>query len=88
MRFYNEAATIVADLGTPAERGAILHRQGELYQNQGKYSEALSTLVKAYADDQRIGHPDRETLKAKIDTLVVRNELQEVYAELCEKYGI
>ena len=88
MRFYSEAATIAADLGTPAERGAILRHQGDLYQNQGKYREALSTWVQAYVEDRRIGHPDREQLKEKIDTLVAEHELHEVYAEHCEQHGI
>jgi len=44
--------------------------------------------VQAYAEDRRIGHPDREALKEKIDVLVAGHELQEVYAELCERYGM
>ena len=87
-RFYNEAATIATNLDTPTERGAVLHRQGELYQTQGKYREALSTLVQAYVEDQRIGHPDREALKVKIDNLVASYDLQEFYIELQEQYGI
>ena len=66
----------------------MLHRQAELYQNQGKYREALSTWVQAYVEDQRIGHPDRETLKEKIDILVASHDLQEYYIELQEQYGI
>jgi tetratricopeptide (TPR) repeat protein len=87
-RFYSEAASIAADLRTPAERGAILHRQGELYQSQGKYREALATWVQAYVGDRRVGHPDREALKERMDALVVKHELQEYYAELCERYGM
>jgi tetratricopeptide (TPR) repeat protein len=87
-RFYTEAATIATNLDTPTERGAVLHRQGELYQTQGKYREALSTWVRAYVEDQRIGHPDRETLKGKIDILVASHDLQEYYIELQEQYGI
>ena len=87
-RFYSEAATIAANLGTPAERCAILHRQGELYQNQGKLREALAAWVQAYVQDRRVGHPDREALKERIEALVAEHELQEVYAELCERYGI
>ena len=87
-RFYTEAATIATNLDTPTERGAVLHRQAELYQNQGKYREALSAWVQAYVEDQRIGHPDRETLKEKIDILVASHDLQEYYIELQEQYGI
>jgi tetratricopeptide (TPR) repeat protein len=88
VRFYSEATTIAADLGTPAERGAILRHQGELYQNQGKYREALSTWVQAYVEDRRVGYPDREALKEKIDAFVAEHDLQEVYAKLSERYGI
>ncbi len=87
-RFYSEAALIAANLGTPAERGAVLHRQGELYQSQSKYQEALSTWVQAYIEDRRLGHPDRESLKVKIDSLVTKHDLQEFYADLCKQYGI
>jgi len=88
VRFYSEAATIAADLDTPAEHCAILRHLGELNQMQGKYREALTTLVQAYAEDRRIGHPDREALKEKIDALVAEHELQELYTELCKRYGI
>jgi tetratricopeptide (TPR) repeat protein len=85
-RVYSEAASIAADLSTPAEHGAILRHQGELYEEQGKYREALSTWVQAYFEDRRIGHPEREALKEKIDLLVAEHELQEAYVELCERF--
>jgi len=87
-RFYSEAATIAANLGTPAERCAILHRQGELYQIQGKYREALAAWFQGYIQDRRVEHPDREALKERIDSFVAEHELQEVYAELCKQYGM
>jgi hypothetical protein len=55
---------------------------------QGKYREALTTLVQAYVEDGRIGHPDREALKEKIDALAAEHELQEHYTELSDRYGI
>jgi len=85
---YNEAATIAADLHTPAERCAILHRQGELYYIREKYQEALTTWVQAYAEDQRQGHPDRESLKDKIEALVENHGLQKMYEELVERLDI
>ncbi len=87
-RLYNQAATIAANLDTPAERGAILHHQGELYHIQGKYHEALDAWVQAFAQDSRLGHPERESLKDRIDALVTEHNLQEVYAELCKQYGM
>jgi tetratricopeptide (TPR) repeat protein len=87
-RFYNQAATIAVNLDTPAERCAILHRQGELYQNQGKYREALDAWVQSFVQDRRVGHPDRESLKERIDALVAVHDLQEAFAELCKQYGM
>ncbi len=87
-RFYNQAATIAANLGTLPERCAVLHHQGELYQIQGKYHEALVAWLQAFVQDHRLGHPERESLKERIDTLVTEHSLQEVYAELCETYGL
>jgi tetratricopeptide (TPR) repeat protein len=87
-RFYNEAATIAAQLEAPAERCAILHRQGELYQIQGKYREALDAWMQAFVQDRRVGHPDREALKERMDALVAEHDLQEVYAELRRQYGM
>ena len=55
---------------------------------QGEYREALTTWVQAYAEDRRLGHPDREALKEMIDALVAEYELQELYTELCDQYGI
>jgi tetratricopeptide (TPR) repeat protein len=85
---YNQAATIAANLDTPAEHCAILHHQGELYTMQGKYPEALDAWVQAFAQDSRLGHPERESLKDRIDALVTEHSLQEVYARLCKLYGI
>jgi tetratricopeptide (TPR) repeat protein len=87
-RFYNQAATIAVNLDTPAERCAILHRQGELYQNQGKYREALDAWVQSFVQDRRVGHPDRESLKGRIDALVAVHDLQEAFAELCKQNGM
>jgi tetratricopeptide (TPR) repeat protein len=87
-RFYNQAATIAANLDTPAEHCAVLHHQGELYHIQGKYHEALGVWVQAFAQDRRLGHSERESLKDRIDALVAEHNLQEIYAELCKQYGI
>jgi hypothetical protein len=86
-RLYNQAATIAANLDTPAERCAILHRQGELYQMQGNYQEALVAWVQAFALDSRLGHPERELLRDKIEALVTEHSLQVGYADLCKQYG-
>jgi DNA-binding NarL/FixJ family response regulator len=79
-RFYGEAARIAVHLDTLAERCAILHRQGELYQIQGKYREALEAWVQAYIQDRRVGHPDRESLKERIDALVAEHDFQQAFA--------
>jgi tetratricopeptide (TPR) repeat protein len=87
-RCYDEAASIAAHLDTPAERCAILRRQGELYQVQGKYREALTAWVQAFVRDHRVGHPVRESLKERIDTLVTAYDLQDAFAELRKQYGM
>jgi tetratricopeptide (TPR) repeat protein len=87
-RFYDEAASIAAHLDTPAERCAILHRQGVLYQIQGKYREALAAWFQAFVQDRRVGHSDREALKERMDALVVVHNLQEDLAELRKQYGM
>src|SRR5207247_9689432 len=53
-RFYSEAATIAANLGTPTERCAILHRQGELYQIQGKNREAIAAWLQGDIQDRSV----------------------------------
>ncbi len=87
-RFYNQAAAIATNLDTPAERCAILHHQGELHSIQGQYHEALAAWVQALAQDRRLGHPEREGLQEKINSLVTEQHLQEVYAELCKQHGL
>jgi len=84
--YYEQAATIATNLDTPAERCAVLHHQGELYRMQGKYHEALAAWVQAFVQDRRLWHPDRESLKGKIDTLVAEHDLKEPYIELCKQY--
>jgi len=44
--------------------------------------------VQAFVCDQRIGHAEREDLKARIDLLVHEQHLESNYAELCKKQGI
>src|SRR5258708_13289264 len=87
-RFYNQAAAIATNLDTPAERCAILHHQGELHSIQGQYHEALAAWVQALAQDRRLGHPEREGLQEKINSLVTEQHLQQVSAELCNKHAM
>ncbi len=86
-RFYNQAVVIATNLDTPAERCAVLHHQGELHFIQGQYIEALAAWVQALAQDRRMGHPDRQVLQDKINTLVAEQHLEETYAELCKQHG-
>jgi len=81
-RFYNQAVTIITNLDTPAERCAVLHHQGELRYLQGQYREALADWVQALTQDRRLGHPERQTLEDRINTLVAEQHLEEAYAEL------
>ncbi len=87
-RCYHEAATIATELDTPAERCAVLRRQGWLLHDQGKQREALDYWVHALALDQRLGHPTRQDLQQRVSTLVTQQHLEEVYAELCKRFGL
>jgi tetratricopeptide (TPR) repeat protein len=87
-RYYHEAATLASQLHTPAEQCAVLHRQGELYQNQGQYREALETWVQALALDQRMDHPERIAVEGKVEKLVAEQHLEEVYSELWKQYRL
>ncbi|HEX7737328.1 MAG TPA: tetratricopeptide repeat protein [Ktedonobacteraceae bacterium] len=86
-RLYQNALTIAVELTTPAERCALLHRLGQLYRDQQRYSEALASWVQALTHDRRLGHRDRENLKEKIDLLVQEQHLENNYAELSLKQG-
>jgi len=87
-RRYHAAAKIATDLDTPAERCAVLRRQGLLAQVQKKYQEALECWVQALALDQRLGHPARTDLQQKVDSLVAEQCLEETYKELGERYSL
>ncbi len=87
-RYYHDALTIATDLDTPAERCATLRRLGELYTVQGCYREPLDCWVHALALDLRLGHPARKEQQEKVDALVAEHHLEEVYSELCKKYGL
>nr|HET6903003.1 tetratricopeptide repeat protein [Ktedonobacteraceae bacterium] len=87
-RCYQDAFKIAVALDTPAERCAVLHRQGILSQIQHKYLSALEYLVQALALDQRLGHPARKDLQASVDALVADQHLEEAYMELLKKHGL
>ena len=87
-RYYDQAATIATNLDTPSEHCTVLHHQGELYTIQGKYREALAAWVQAFVQDHLLGHPERESLKDRIDALVTEHDLEEAFAELRKQYGM
>ncbi len=85
---YHDALVIATDLDTPAERCATLRRLGELYAMQGRYRDTLDCWVHALALDLRLGHPARKEQQDKVDAVVAEHHLEEVYPELCNKYGL
>lgn len=87
-RYYHNAALIATELDTPAERCAVLRRQGLLFQAQEKYADALGSWVQALALDQRLGHPARQDLQERVSTLIASHHLEETYALLCKRYGM
>ncbi|HEY1351487.1 MAG TPA: tetratricopeptide repeat protein [Ktedonobacteraceae bacterium] len=82
---FQEALAIAIDLDTPPERCAVLHRLGQLHYDQQRYPQALQAWAQALAYDQRVGHPEREALKARIAHLVQEQHLESAYAQLCQE---
>ena len=87
-RCYQDAFKIAAALDTPAERCAVLRRQGLLSQIQHQYLSALEFWVQSLALDQRLGHSAREDLQASVDALVADQHLEKAYVELLKKHGL
>jgi len=87
-RSYQDAFNIAVELDTPAERCAVLRRQGLLSSTQHQYLKSLEYWVQALALDQRLGHPSRKDLQDNVDALVAAQHLEEAYAELLKKYGL
>lgn len=87
-RCYQEANEIATELDTPAERCAVLRRQGMLYQDQQKYEDALFCWVQALTLDRRPGHPSRIDIQERVQAIVREQHLEEVYAHLCSQYEL
>jgi len=87
-RSYREALSIALELDTPAERCAVLRRQGLLSHAQKRYREALDCWVQGLAVDQRLGHPARKDLEEKVDALIAEQHLEEAYAEFSKQHGL
>jgi tetratricopeptide (TPR) repeat protein len=85
---YQSAFNIAVDLDTPAERCAVLRRQGALSHVRQQYRDALEFWVQALALDQRLGHPARKDLQERVEALVQEQELDEIYGQLSNKYGL
>jgi tetratricopeptide (TPR) repeat protein len=85
---YQSALNIAVGLDTPAERCAVLRRQGALSHVRQQYRDALEFWVQALALDQRLGHPARKDLQERVEALVQEQELDEIYGQLSNKYGL
>jgi tetratricopeptide (TPR) repeat protein len=86
--YYHEALTIAVELDTPGERCATLDHLGQLRYEQQNYPAALEAWMQALSHDRRIGHPERERLREKLERLVQEQHLENIYAELCQQQGI
>lgn len=75
-RYYHDAYEIATQLDTPAERCAVLRRQGELHHQQGRYRETLEVWKQALALDERLEHPVRKQLQDKVDMLKAEQQLE------------
>ncbi len=87
-RYYSQANEIVQELDTPAERSAILYRQGELRAIMGQNQQALESWAVALFQDHRADHPERKQHEAKIAAFVAEHHLETSYAELRKQYGL
>jgi tetratricopeptide (TPR) repeat protein len=87
-RSYQSAFSIASELDTPAERCAVLRRQGILSQKQQQYRDALAYWVQALALDLRQGHSAREDLQNRVDQLVREQNLDEIYEQLSKQNGL
>ena len=87
-RYYQYATSIANDLDTPAERAALLQRQGTLYATQKQYSDALDVWVQALAYEQRLGHFAHTDLQEKVHSLVSEQHLEVAFKESCERFGV
>jgi hypothetical protein len=85
---YQSAFKIAVDVDTPADRCAVLRRQGALSHVRQQYRDALEFWVQALALDQRLGHPARKDLQERVEALVQEQELGEIYEQLSKKYGL
>jgi tetratricopeptide (TPR) repeat protein len=86
--YYDEAATIARHLDISSERCAVLHRQGELLDMQGRHKEALTAWVEALFQDRRADHPERREHEARVARFVEEYNLDETYVELRQQYGL
>ncbi len=86
--YYDEAATIARHLDISSERCAVLHRQGELLDMQGRHKEALTAWVEALFQDRRADHPERREHMARVARFVEEHNLEEIYVELRQQYGL
>lgn len=75
-RHYQQALSIAVELDTPAERCAALHRLGQLHYEQQRYTAALEAWKQALTYDRRLGHPERKSLREKIEQLVREQGLE------------
>jgi tetratricopeptide (TPR) repeat protein len=87
-RHYAEAADLVQKLDMPAERSALLYRQGLLHAAQEQYQQALERWAEALFQDHRVDHPERLEHEARIAAFVAEHHLEEHYAELRRQYGL
>jgi len=87
-RYFQDAFKIASELDTPAERCAVLRRQGLLSQAQDQPRLALEFWMQALHLDKRLGHPARKFLQESVDALVIEHHLQDAYIELAQKYKL
>lgn len=64
----------------------LLYRRGEMYQFLGKYRQALEDWMQASQFEAPQGMNGLSALQANIKELIIQRQLEELYAELYQKW--
>jgi tetratricopeptide (TPR) repeat protein len=83
--YYHDAYEIARELVTPAEQCAVLRRQGTLTYEQGQFHQTLEYWMQGLHLDQRLEHPARTELEAKVSSLVAEQHLEKAYTQIRER---
>lgn len=87
-RYYARAAALATELDLPAERCAIVRRQGQLAHAQGNCQDALEFWVQALSLDPHPERPAYRDCQQQVSALIAEQHLEATYQELAQRYGL